>query len=52
MSEVIRRQRIVETTSISEVVGEYFPLREDASGLHALRPFHQSRRPVTYSHAR
>jgi DNA primase len=39
MSEVIRRQRIIENTSITEVVGEYLPLR-DGSRLQSVCPFH------------
>ena len=39
MSEVIRRQRIIENTSIIEVVGEYLQ-RRDGSRLQSLCPFH------------
>lgn len=40
MSEVIRRRKIIETTSIAAIVGEYLPLREDGSRLQSLCPFH------------
>jgi DNA primase len=39
MSEVIRRQRIIENTSVTEVVGEYLQPR-DGSRLQSVCPFH------------
>jgi DNA primase len=39
MSEVIRGQRIIESTSITEVVGEYLQLRGDGFMLQSVCPF-------------
>jgi DNA primase len=43
MSEPIRRRRIVENTSIAEVVSEYVPLHGDGASLRSLCPFHDDR---------
>ena len=40
MSERIRRRKIVENTSIAEVVSEYLPLHGDGASLRFLCPFH------------
>ena len=43
MSERIRRRKIVEITSIAEVVGEYVPLHAEGASLRSLCPFHDDR---------
>lgn len=40
MTEAERRQRLVESTSIAEVVGEYTPFIKAVDGLRTLCPFH------------
>jgi DNA primase len=40
MSEIARRQRILENTSITEVVGEHLSLRGEGFRRQSLCPFH------------
>jgi DNA primase len=40
MSESIRRRKVIESISIAEVIGEYFPLHRDGAMLRSHCPFH------------
>jgi DNA primase len=44
MSDDIRRQRIIQNTSITELVGEYLPLRGHGPKLQSPCPFHSDQR--------
>jgi DNA primase len=45
MSESIRRQKVIESTPITEVIGECLPLHRDGAMLRSLCPFHDDRSP-------
>jgi|GEM_PF-6875862 len=40
MPESSRRKKIIENTSIAEVIRSYFPLQHDGLGFRSLCPFH------------
>jgi DNA primase len=40
MSERLRRQKVIESNPLVEILGGYLPLRRDGPGFRSLCPFH------------